>query len=72
MDRFETVFFDDLHPENAAHSAPEMSGPLREHVYWGSMRDRLAATQTDRSVGANSHDSDGWKAPIGEQHINKE
>jgi hypothetical protein len=28
-----------------------MSGPIREHVYWGSMRDRLPAAQTDPLLG---------------------
>lgn len=51
MDRFETVFSNDTVPEGAAHMREKVSGPMREHVYWGSMRDRLAASQTDALEG---------------------
>ena len=50
-DRFETVFSDNEVPEGAAHMRESVSGPLKEHVYWGSMRDRLPASQTDALVG---------------------
>lgn len=51
IDRFETVFSDDEVPEGAAHMRESVSGPMKEHVYWGSMRDRLPASQTDALVG---------------------
>lgn len=47
IDRFETVFSNDVVPEGAAHMRESASGAIREHVYWGSMRDRLPAAQTD-------------------------
>jgi hypothetical protein len=51
IDRFETVFSNDSIPEGAAHMRESVSGPMREHVYWGSMRDRLAVSQTDALEG---------------------
>lgn len=51
MDRFETVFSDNVEPEGAAHMRESVSGTLQEHVYWGSMRDRLAVAQTDHIPG---------------------
>lgn len=51
MDRLETVFSDNDTAEGIAHMRKSMSGPLQEHVYWGSMRDRLPASQTDALVG---------------------
>ncbi|KAJ0160246.1 Phenylacetaldoxime dehydratase [Colletotrichum tanaceti] len=49
-DRFETVF-STAAPEGAAHMGESLSGPIREHVYWGSMRDRLPISQTDELLG---------------------
>lgn len=51
IDRLETVFSDNNVPEGIAHMRESVSGPLQEHVYWGSMRDRLPASQTDALVG---------------------
>lgn len=51
MDRLETVFSDKNGLEGIANLGESMSGQLQEHVYWGSMRDRLAASQTDELVG---------------------
>ncbi|KAF7190134.1 Phenylacetaldoxime dehydratase [Pseudocercospora fuligena] len=51
IDRFETVFSDNVVPEGAAHMRDGVSGEIQQHVYWGSMRDRLAAAQTDHLVG---------------------
>ncbi|OBR11626.1 Phenylacetaldoxime dehydratase [Colletotrichum higginsianum IMI 349063] len=50
VDRFETVF-STATPEGAAHMRESSSGPIREHVYWGSMRDRLPISQTDELLG---------------------
>jgi len=47
VERFETLFSSPDRREGAATLAPSMSGEIREHAYWGSMRDRLAASQTD-------------------------
>ncbi|KAK2797920.1 hypothetical protein FQN50_009016 [Emmonsiellopsis sp. PD_5] len=55
IDRFETVFSDNEVPEGAAHMRETISGALQEHVYWGSMRDRLPAAQTDELVGEMGH-----------------
>ena len=51
LERFETVFSDNEVPEGAAHMRESVSGPMLEHVYWGSMRDRLPLSQTDKLVG---------------------
>jgi Haem-containing dehydratase len=54
IDRFETIYSDLMEgrdAEGAGHMRCGMSGLVREHVYWGSMRDRLAASQTDELVG---------------------
>lgn len=51
MDRFETVFSDNVVPEGAANMREGVSGEIKQHVYWGSMRDRLAAAQTDHLPG---------------------
>jgi hypothetical protein len=51
IDRLETVFSNDTIPEGAAHMRESVSGPMREHVYWGSMRHRLAVSQTDALEG---------------------
>ncbi|KAF2216613.1 hypothetical protein CERZMDRAFT_33241 [Cercospora zeae-maydis SCOH1-5] len=51
LDRFETVFSDNVVPEGAAYMRSSMSGEMQQHVYWGSMRDRLAAAQTDHLAG---------------------
>lgn len=50
-DRFETIFSNGEIPEGAAHMREGVSDPVLEHVYWGSMRDRLAAAQTDALQG---------------------
>lgn len=55
IERFETVFSDHEVPEGAAHMRESVSGPMKEHVYWGSMRDRLSISQTDDLVGETGH-----------------
>lgn len=37
--------------EGAAHVGKCMSAPIREHCYWGSMRDRIPLSQTDGLEG---------------------
>lgn len=51
IERFETVFSDNEVPEGAAHGRAGVSGQIREHVAWGSMRDRMPAAQTDPLTG---------------------
>lgn len=41
-ERFETIQSDATHRAGAANACPALQGPIREHNYWGSMRDRLA------------------------------
>ncbi|MFG6432987.1 phenylacetaldoxime dehydratase family protein [Roseateles sp. LYH14W] len=52
VERFETLFSTGDHPEGLSILAPSMSGEIQEHAYWGSMRDRLPASQTDALRGA--------------------
>lgn len=49
--RFETLFNTTNTPEGSAHMGQCMSDEVQEHGYWGSMRDRLPASQTDELVG---------------------
>jgi len=51
VDRLETVFSSIEASEGAAYMRENMRGPIREHVYWGSMRDRMPASQTDDLLG---------------------
>ncbi|GKT46116.1 phenylacetaldoxime dehydratase [Colletotrichum spaethianum] len=51
IDRFETIFSNNEVPEGAAHMRERVIGPIKEHVYWGSMRDRMPAAQSDKLVG---------------------
>lgn len=47
VERYETIFGRRSRPEGAAVLAKGFSGPVREHGYWGGMRDRMAASQRD-------------------------
>jgi hypothetical protein len=58
VDRFETVFSNNAHPEGAANMQEKISGEMEEHAYWGSVRDRLAAAQDDVLRGKDG-DADG-------------
>lgn len=51
MDRIESVFTGQEELEGSAHMRESVSGQVREHAYWGSMRDRLPVSQTDEIVG---------------------
>ena len=46
VERYETIF-GRAAAGGVAVLAEQFSGPIREHAYWGSMRDRLPAAQTD-------------------------
>lgn len=47
IERFETMFNTPDHREGVSVVMGEMSEPIREHGYWGSMRDRIPQAQTD-------------------------
>jgi aldoxime dehydratase len=47
VDRFETLFSTPDRFEGAATLAEGLSGEIREHGYWGGMRDRLPISQVD-------------------------
>ncbi|WYZ38479.1 hypothetical protein EsH8_III_000393 [Colletotrichum jinshuiense] len=61
-ERFETVFSTAV-PEGAAHMRECVSGPIQEHVYWGSMRDRLPISQTDELLGDETDAETNGAAP---------
>jgi aldoxime dehydratase len=46
-DRFETLRSSPEHPEGVARLESHLSGEIKEHAYWGSMRDRLPISQVD-------------------------
>jgi len=52
--RFETLFNTTANPEGSAYMRETMSEEVREHGYWGSMRDRLPIAQTDPLVSSLS------------------
>ena len=54
MDRLETLFNTSDTPEGCAHMREGMSGAVQEHGYWGSMRDRIPASQTDGLAGSKA------------------
>ena len=47
VDNYETLFSSLGRPEGVATLADGMSGEIMEHAYWGGMRDRIPASQTD-------------------------
>lgn len=54
VDRYETIYSNQLEGkdiEGGGIMGKGVSGLIREHVYWGSMRDRLAISQTDELMG---------------------
>ncbi|RYP42080.1 hypothetical protein DL768_010396 [Monosporascus sp. mg162] len=62
LDRFETLFNTSEVPEGSAHMRESMSGAVQEHAYWGSMRDRLPASQTGDLTGTKATAGD-FKGP---------
>ena len=46
VERYETIFGSRRRPEGVAVLAESFSGEIREHGYWGGMRDRMPASQT--------------------------
>jgi len=53
-ERFETLFSTPGGAEGVGRLAPYLSGEIREHAYWGGMRDRLPIAQTDALRGGTS------------------
>ncbi|KAI0914905.1 phenylacetaldoxime dehydratase [Ustulina deusta] len=51
IDRVETITSHNDKAEGVTHMRESFSGPVLEHIYWGSVRDRLPASQTDRLAG---------------------
>jgi hypothetical protein len=68
IDRLETVFSDNVQPEGAAYMREGVSGTLQEHVYWGSMRDRLPVGQTDPLIGTKAF---GKGSPVEDREATK-
>lgn len=55
MDRLEVAFSPPDRPEGAANLQSCVSAcPVAEHAYWGSARDRIAASQTDAMEGGSA------------------
>ncbi|MGS5087584.1 phenylacetaldoxime dehydratase family protein [Hydrogenophaga sp. A37] len=52
VDRFETLMSSPDGQEAVARLADAVSDEILEHAYWGGMRDRLPASQTDALTGA--------------------
>ncbi|KAK3373675.1 heme-containing dehydratase protein [Lasiosphaeria ovina] len=61
-DRFETLFNTDTAREGSAHMGQCMSAAVKEHGYWGSMRDRIPLSQTDGLEGAKAA-PDEYRSP---------
>ena len=61
MDHYETLFSSLGRPEGVAVLAEGLSGDIMEHAYWGGMRDRIPASQSDAlsPSGAPSQVRDG-------------
>lgn len=50
--RFENIFSSPVFAVGAGRLAPAAEGPIEAHGYWGSMRDRLAASANDPLSGS--------------------
>lgn len=51
VERIETLFSSGDRPVGIGAAAATLKGPVREHNYWGSMRDRLAISPRDELAG---------------------
>lgn len=62
IDRAESLYSSDQpgvkEPEGHGVMGRNLSGMIQEHVYWGSMRDRLPISQTDELVGEKATEPD--------------
>jgi len=59
IDRYETLFSSTDRPEGVGVLADGLSGMVREHAYWGGMRDRIPLSQTDGMVPAGTPSASG-------------
>lgn len=66
VEEHETLFSSLGRPEGVAALAPDWSGEVREHGYWGGMRDRIPLAQTDplAPAGAPLVERDGGRVRI--------
>lgn len=62
IERLETVVTTEA-PQGVANLRESGSGPIREHTYWGSMRDRFPVSQVDCLDGEPSQISSGAPQP---------
>ncbi|KAF2265264.1 hypothetical protein CC78DRAFT_567808 [Lojkania enalia] len=58
MDRWENVLTSPEVLEGASNMRDAVSGQIQEHGYWGSMRDRIPASQTEGLVGEHYLDNE--------------
>ncbi|BCH24263.1 phenylacetaldoxime dehydratase family protein [Mesorhizobium sp. L-8-3] len=61
IDRYETLFSSTGRPEGVGALADGLSGMVREHAYWGGMRDRIPLSQTDDMAPRGAPRVDGSK-----------
>lgn len=59
IDRYETLFSSTGRPEGVGAMAEGLSGMVREHAYWGGMRDRIPLSQTDEMAPRGTPRVDG-------------
>jgi aldoxime dehydratase len=67
VERYETIFGRRSRPEGVAAVAVGFSGPVREHGYWGGMRDRIPASQVDPLHDPGRLDVERHAGPHGER-----
>ncbi len=58
IDRYETLFSSTGRPEGVGALAEALSDMVREHAYWGGMRDRIPLSQTDDMAPRGSPQAD--------------
>lgn len=61
-DRMETIFGQDEHAGAVRVGTCPVFGPVREHLYWGSMRDRLPAAAKDPLASIFGHNPPSYDA----------
>ncbi|MGV3635400.1 MAG: phenylacetaldoxime dehydratase family protein [Pseudorhodoplanes sp.] len=62
--RYETLFSSVGRMEGIAVVADGLSDMVREHAYWGGMRDRIPLSQTDAMTAAGSPKADGGNGHV--------
>ncbi|KAF2799688.1 phenylacetaldoxime dehydratase [Melanomma pulvis-pyrius CBS 109.77] len=63
VDRWETVISAQDIKEGSSHMRDGISGDIKEHGYWGSMRDRLPIAQVDDLDGEKAESEKSEKGP---------